>query len=41
MEPQAGLPDSSGAVIESADQVQEADGARETGHTDCTDFDQL
>ena len=27
MEPQAGLPDLSGAGIESADQAQEADGA--------------
>ena len=34
MEPQAGLPDLSGAGIESADQAQEADGAQETGSTD-------
>ena len=40
MEPQASLPDLSGARIESADQAQEADGARETGNTDGAIVDQ-
>ena len=35
-----GLPDLSGAGIESADQAQEADGAQETGSTDSAGFAQ-